>query len=73
MTLVNLGIYLDPDQRTAYLSTDNRNNGEFALYGLPISYIVDHEGRVMGYIVGAVDWQSDAAKALHYYTGRIRS
>jgi thiol-disulfide isomerase/thioredoxin len=67
-----LDLYLDPEQRTAYQNTDNPNNAEFALIGLPISYIVDHEGRVMGYIAGAVDWQSDAAKALiRYYTERI--
>lgn len=72
--LHNLDIYLDPEQRTAYRHADNPNGAEFALYGLPISYIVDHEGRVMGYIAGAVDWQSDAAKALiRYYTGRIGS
>jgi thiol-disulfide isomerase/thioredoxin len=72
--LDNLDIYLDPEQRTAYRYADNANDAEFALYGLPISYIVDHEGRVMGYIAGAVDWQSDAAKALiRYYTGRIGS
>lgn len=70
--LDNLDIYLDPDQRTAYLFTDNLNNAEFALYGLPISYVVDHEGRVMGYIAGAADWDSDAAKALiRYYIERI--
>lgn len=72
--LDNLGIYLDPEQRTAYRYTDDTSDAEFALYGLPISYFVDHEGRVMGYITGAVDWQSDAAKALvRYYTGRIRN
>jgi thiol-disulfide isomerase/thioredoxin len=67
-----LDLYLDPEQQTAYGTTDNPKNAEFALIGLPVSYIVDHEGRVMGYIAGAVDWQSNAAKALiRYYTGRI--
>ncbi|SLN56390.1 TlpA disulfide reductase family protein [Oceanibacterium hippocampi] len=66
--LRDLGIYLDPDQRTAYFDGTNRNDAEFALYGLPISYILDRQGRVMGYITGAVDWQSDAAARLlrHY-------
>ena len=66
--LDKLDIFLDPDERTAYGAGLNPNNAEFARYGLPISYIVDHQGRVMGYITGAVDWQSDEAKALigHY-------
>jgi len=71
--LRHLEIYVDPEQQTAFLHADNPNDAVFALYGLPISYIIDHEGRVMGYITGAVDWQSNAAAALlRYYTGRIR-
>ena len=72
--LDNLTIYLDPDQRTAYARTSNPNNAEFALYGLPISYLVDRHGRVRGYIAGAVDWDSEAAKnLLRYYTRQIES
>lgn len=65
--LDNLDIYLDPDQRTAYQSTDNPHNAEFALYGLPVSYIIDRRGRIRGYIAGAVDWHSGAAKELIRY------
>jgi thiol-disulfide isomerase/thioredoxin len=72
--LDNLTIYLDPDQRTAYARTSNPNNAEFALYGLPISYLVDRQGRVRGYLAGAVDWDSEAAKdLLRYYTRQIES
>jgi thiol-disulfide isomerase/thioredoxin len=72
--LGNLAMYLDPDRRTAYTHTNNPNNAEFALYGLPISYVVDREGRVRGYIAGAVDWDSEAAKdLLRYYTRQIDS
>lgn len=72
--LDNLAMYLDPDQRTAYTRTRNPNNAEFALYGLPISYLVDQEGRIRGYIAGAVDWDSEAAKdLLRYYTRQIES
>jgi thiol-disulfide isomerase/thioredoxin len=46
--LDNLAMYLDPDQRTAYTRTRNPNNAEFALYGLPISHLVDRQGRVRG-------------------------
>jgi hypothetical protein len=65
-------MYLDPDRRTAYIHTGNPNNAEFALYGLPISYLIDQQGRVRGYIAGAVDWGSDAAKDLiRYYTRQV--
>jgi thiol-disulfide isomerase/thioredoxin len=47
--LDKLDIFLDPDERTAYGAGSNPNNAEFARYGLPISSIVDHQGRVMGY------------------------
>ena len=65
--LDHLGIYLDPKRRTAYVDADNPDKAEFAVWGLPISYIIDREGRARGYIVGAVDWQSEAAKSLVRY------
>lgn len=72
--LDHLAMYLDSDLRTAYLYAGNPNNAEFALYGLPISYLIDQQGRVRGYIAGAVDWDSDAAKGLiRYYTRQIES
>lgn len=72
MTTAWTAIYLDPDRRTAYLSVGNPNNAAFALYGLPISYLVDRQGRVRGYIAGAVDWDSEAAKALlRYYLRQL--
>ena len=68
--LDHLAIHLDPDRRTAYLYAGNPNNAEFALYGLPISYLIDRQGRVRGYIAGAVDWDSAPARDLiRYYTG----
>ena len=40
----------------------------FPLYGLPISYLVDRKGLVIGYIVGAVEWDSpQAVNFLNYY------
>lgn len=70
--LDHLEIYLDPDGYTAYDTADNPNDAAFALYGLPVTYLVDHEGRVHGYIPGAVDWHSNEAKALiRHYTSRI--
>jgi thiol-disulfide isomerase/thioredoxin len=72
--LDHLAMYLAPDRRAAYIRTSNPNNAEFALYGLPISYLIDRQGRVRGYIAGAVDWDSDAAKSLiRYYLQQIES
>jgi thiol-disulfide isomerase/thioredoxin len=40
----------------------------FTIYGMPMSYLIDPEGRVCGYMVGAADWASPAAHALlNYY------
>ena len=61
--LKNLTIYLDPKSTAG---------NAFGLYGLPISYIIDHEGLVMGYLVGAAEWDSvEARSLLNYYIGRI--
>ncbi len=39
--------------------------------GLPASYIIDHRGRIMGYLMGPAAWDSPEAKALvGYYIAR---
>jgi thiol-disulfide isomerase/thioredoxin len=51
--------------------TDESSSVEdgFKLAGLPTSYIVDPDGRVRGYISGAVDWDSESERSLiRYYT-----
>lgn len=59
--LNHLGLFVDPTGKTAYSNQENHQNAEFALYGLPITYAIDREGRVLGYITGMVDWQSSDA------------
>jgi hypothetical protein len=60
----NLPIYLDPAGRIL----DALNVGN----ALPLSFIIDHRGRVMGYMKGAADWASAEARALiDYYIGHI--
>jgi thiol-disulfide isomerase/thioredoxin len=60
----NLPVYLDPAGRVI----DALNVGK----ALPISFIIDHKGRVMGYMKGAADWSTPEARALlQYYIGRI--
>jgi len=57
--LQDLGVYLDVTDA----ATDT-----FPLYGLPITYLIDRKGAVIGYITGAVEWDSPAAIAFlrHY-------
>ncbi len=43
----------------------------FPLYGLPITYLIDQRGLVIGYIVGAAKWDSpEAMKFLNHYIVR---
>ena len=66
--LKHLGIYLDPGRRTAYTNAANPNGAAFAVYGLPITYLIDRQGRVAGYVTGPADWQSeDAKRFLRHY------
>src|SRR5262249_55552443 len=58
----NLAIRLD--QRGAMMRA-------FGTRGLPTSFLVDHEGNVVGYLEGHADWASPEAKALiRYYLDR---
>ena len=51
-----------------YQDFSGRVQDEFALYGLPITYLVDRQGRVRGYIVGATAWDSpEAIRFLQHY------
>lgn len=36
----------------------------FVLYGMPITYVIDRQGRPAGYITGEVDWTSQEALSL---------
>lgn len=40
----------------------------FQLYGMPMSYIVDAEGRTAGHLTGAADWSTqDAIRLMHHF------
>src|SRR3546814_4716362 len=44
----------------------------FPLYGLPVTYLIDQDGLVVGYIVGAAEWDSpEALEFLRHYI-RVR-
>ncbi|MDE2166308.1 MAG: redoxin family protein [Alphaproteobacteria bacterium] len=66
--LRNLSIYLDPQHRTGYLNATNPSHGEFAIYALPITYLINRQGRIVGYFPGPFDWGSPAMhRFLEYY------
>ena len=59
--LMNLNVYLD---------FTGRAQVAFPLYGLPITYLIDPDGAVVGYIIGATKWDSpEAVDFLRHYLG----
>lgn len=65
--LSHVSVYLDPGQNLGYLTGTRPPESGFALYGLPISYVIDSDGRVLGYLVGHADWDSPEADAFVEY------
>jgi thiol-disulfide isomerase/thioredoxin len=63
----SLPIYLDPNGYVAFVDRENRRHAPFALYGMPITYLVASSGLVVGYMPGAADWTSVAASNLIEY------
>jgi thiol-disulfide isomerase/thioredoxin len=59
-----LPLYWDPHGYVAYSDDANSRKAPFALYGMPITYLVASSGQVIGYIQGAADWASPAAADL---------
>lgn len=62
LKIKNLPQYLDPAGRTA--------TALGVAEGLPWTFLINPQGRVMGYMKGAADWESPAArKLIRYYGG----
>ena len=61
-----LPVYLDPARRLAK-NVDEDRAAPFTLYGLPMSYVIDRESRIAGYLAGAADWSSAEGLALLRY------
>jgi thiol-disulfide isomerase/thioredoxin len=69
LNVTHLRPYLDAEGRIAK-PVGSEAPTPFILWGMPISYIIDQQGRLAGYITGEVDWTSDRARALmNYYAG----
>jgi hypothetical protein len=62
-----LPLYLDPNGYVAHADSGNERNAPFALYGMPITYLVASSGTIVGYMPSAADWSSAAANGLIEY------
>ena len=62
-----LPVFVDPDARIAHAQGSADRRAPFALYGLPISYVIGRAGNIQGYILGEADWSSEAARNLLTY------
>ncbi len=69
LRLKHLQIFRDPNGYVAS-SEPGRRSAPFALYGMPITYLVSASGKVIGYMMGAADWNSDAGSKLLEYLER---
>jgi thiol-disulfide isomerase/thioredoxin len=66
ISIRRLPVLLDPDRRLA--SPSGNATAPLAVYGMPITYLIDASGRIAGYILGSTDWLSeDAQRLLAYY------
>ena len=72
LQIKHLVIGLDPDSRIAHSQGSADKNAPFALYGMPISYVLNRSGGVEGYLIGEADWSSEPARKLLDYYIRMR-
>ena len=54
-----LPVYLDPNGYVAYSDSANQRNAPFALYGMPITYLIASSGLIVGHMPGAADIGGD--------------
>jgi thiol-disulfide isomerase/thioredoxin len=66
----NLPIYLDPHGYVGHTDPD-RTKAPFALYRMPITYLIASSGRIVGYMPGAADWAEPAAGVLVEYLRNV--
>jgi thiol-disulfide isomerase/thioredoxin len=71
LKLRSLSLFWDPHGDVAFADRSNRRKAPFALYGMPISYAIARSGRIVGYMPGAADWNSDSARKLLRHLDRF--
>jgi thiol-disulfide isomerase/thioredoxin len=70
LKLRRLAIGLDPNGLVAKARTSGQADTPFALYGMPITFLIGVTGHVEGYISGEADWLSvEARRLLDHYAG----
>lgn len=68
LSIRHLMVCHDPDNRIAHTRGSADTGAPFALYGMPISYVLNRSGGVEGYMTGEADWLSEpGVKLLEYY------
>jgi len=70
LNLRHLTIGFDPGGLVARADTTDGVDTPFALYGMPISFLLGVTGQVEGYMTGEADWTSqEASRLFDYYAG----
>ena len=68
LNLRHLAIGFDPGRLVARAGASDGVDTPFALYGMPISFLLGVTGQVEGYITGEADWLSiEASRLIDYY------
>jgi thiol-disulfide isomerase/thioredoxin len=67
LALKQLTVYLDPDGASTGIAREGREPGPFVLHTMPMYYIITTEGRIAGFVPGAVNWTSESARSLLSY------
>jgi len=60
--ITDLTVLLDPQQSLGSRFLGSEASGSLPLFGLPMTYFIDRDGNVLGYISGAVEWDSSEAR-----------
>ena len=73
LNLRHLTIGFDPGALVARAGASESVDTPFALYGMPISFLLGVAGKVEGYITGEADWLSiEASRLFDYYASAGR-
>jgi thiol-disulfide isomerase/thioredoxin len=67
LALKQLAVYLDPDGASTGIAREGREPGPFVLHTMPMYYIITTDGRIAGFVPGAVNWTSESARSLLSY------
>lgn len=60
--IADLTVLLDPEQSLGSRFLRSEVSGSLPLFSLPMTYFIDRGGNALGYISGAVEWDSSEAR-----------